>query len=65
MGFDNSQNCWVTNRHVLSRGDIEAYVGLRKASKEKYLNAVREIESGEIPLNFKDELRGIYSKIGR
>jgi predicted ATP-dependent endonuclease of OLD family len=48
---------------VLSRGDIEAYVGLEKASKGKYLSAAREIESGERNLNFKDELRGIYTKI--
>jgi len=50
---------------VLSRGDIEVYVGLEKASKGKYLSAAREIESGERNLNFKDELRGIYTKIMR
>lgn len=48
---------------VLSRGDIEAYVGLGKTSKGKYLNAAREIESGERNINFEDELRGIYAKI--
>ena len=48
---------------VLSRGDIEAYVGLAKTSKGKYLNAAREIESGERTLNFEDELRGVYTKI--
>jgi len=48
---------------VLSRGDIEAYVGLAKTSKGKYLSAAREIESGERNINFKDELRGIYTKI--
>ena len=50
---------------VLSRGSIEAYVGLGKESKGKYLSAAREIESGERNLNFEDELRGIYSKIIR
>ena len=50
---------------VLSRGDIEAYVGLGRASKGKYLNVARMIESGEQPLNFEDELRRIYSKVKR
>jgi predicted ATP-dependent endonuclease of OLD family len=50
---------------VLRRGDIEAYVGLGKASKGKYLNAAREIESGERNLNFEDELCSIYTKIKR
>lgn len=48
---------------VLRRGDIEAYVGLRKASKGKYLSAAREIESGERNLNFEDELSSLYSKV--
>ena len=50
---------------VLSRGDIEAYIGLGRASKGKYLTAAREIESGERLLNFEGELRRIYSKIKR
>ncbi len=50
---------------VLNRGDIEAYVGLGKASKGKYLSAAREIESGERTLNFEDELRSLYSKVKR
>ncbi len=45
---------------VLRRGDIEAYVGLRKASKGKYLIAAREIETGERNLNFEDELLILY-----
>ncbi len=49
--------------YVLSRGDIEAYVGLGKASKGKYLSTAMEIESGEKPLNFESELRRIYSKV--
>ncbi len=48
---------------VLSRGDIEAYVGLGKTSKGKYMNAAREIVSGERSLEFEDELRNLYSKI--
>jgi hypothetical protein len=48
---------------VLRRGDIEAYVGLGKASKGKYLSAAREIESGERNLNFEDELYSLYSKV--
>ncbi len=51
--------------YVLSRGDIEAYVGLGKASKGKYLSTAREIESGEKPLIFENELRRIYSKVKR
>jgi energy-coupling factor transporter ATP-binding protein EcfA2 len=50
---------------VLRRGDIEAYVGLGKASKGKYLSAAREIESGERNLNFEDELFRLYSKVRR
>jgi len=49
---------------VLRRGDIEAYVGLGKASKGKYLSAAREIASGERDLNFEDELLSLYSKVG-
>jgi putative ATP-dependent endonuclease of OLD family len=48
---------------VLRRGDIEAYVGLGKASKGKYLSAAREIESGERNLSFDDELLGLYTKV--
>jgi putative ATP-dependent endonuclease of OLD family len=48
---------------VLRRGDIEAYVDLRKASKGTYLRAAREIESGERNLNFEDELLSLYSKV--
>jgi putative ATP-dependent endonuclease of OLD family len=48
---------------VLRRGDIEAYVDLKKASKGEYLSAAREIESGERDLNFTDELFGLYSKV--
>jgi len=48
---------------VLSRGTIETYVGLGKTSTGKYLDAAREIESGERDLNFEDELRGVYSRI--
>lgn len=48
---------------VLSRGNIEVYVDLRKTSKGKYLDAAREIESGERILSFQDELRGIYTRI--
>jgi len=53
----------ILGTFVLSRGDIETYVGLGKASKGKYLSTAREIESGEKPLNFENELRRIYSKI--
>jgi len=48
---------------VLRRGDIEAYVGLGKASKGKYLSAAKEIEFGERNLNFEDELHSLYSKV--
>ena len=48
---------------VLRRGDIEAYVGLAKASKGTYLSAAREIESGERDLKFADELLSLYSKV--
>ncbi|MCJ7515295.1 MAG: AAA family ATPase [Dehalococcoidia bacterium] len=48
---------------VLRRGDIEAYVGLGKASKGKYLSAAKEIASGERNLNFEDELHTLYSKM--
>jgi putative ATP-dependent endonuclease of OLD family len=48
---------------VLRRGDIEAYVGLGKASKGKYLSAAREIESGERNLNFEGELLNLYTKV--
>jgi putative ATP-dependent endonuclease of OLD family len=48
---------------VLRRGDIEAYVGLGKASKGEYLSAAREIESDERNLNFEDELFSLYTKV--
>jgi len=48
---------------VLSRGDIESYIGLGEASKGKYLNAAKEIASGERSVTFEPELRNLYSDL--
>lgn len=50
---------------VLSRGDIDTYVGLGEGSKGKYLLAAREVASDEREIHFAEELKEAYSKIRR
>ena len=47
---------------ILSKGEIEHYVGLSEKSKGKYLLAAKEISNGTRPINEPKELKSILDK---